>query len=63
MCYCCTLCNECGRADEMKDRLGKRECFSCKALVSDNELRVCPNCGAQLPPPFPPVPGGAPAGA
>ena len=62
MCYCCTLCNECGRADEMKSKLGKRECFSCKALISDNELRVCPNCGAQLPPPFPPIPGSAPAG-
>ena len=29
MCYCCTLCNECGRADEMNGQLGRRKCPGC----------------------------------
>ena len=53
MCYCCTLCNKCGRADEMRERLGKRECPRCKRLEPDNSITVCPECGATLPPPFP----------
>ena len=53
MCYCCTLCNRCGRADEMRERLGKRECPKCGTLEPDNSLTVCKNCGATLPPPFP----------
>ena len=57
MCYCCTLCDECGRADEMRSRLGKRECPSCHVLVMDNDVRECPQCGGMLPPPFPPRPG------
>lgn len=57
MCYCCSLCNECGRADEMNALIGKRECPKCKVLVFDNDVRICPECGAQLPPPFPPLPG------
>lgn len=58
MCYCCNLCNRCGRADEMKDRLGKRTCPACGMLATDDDARVCAECGAALPPPFPPLPGG-----
>ena len=53
MCYNCTLCNRCGRADEMRERLGKRECPKCHQLEPDNDIRICTNCGAALPPPFP----------
>ncbi|MCI2242488.1 hypothetical protein [Adlercreutzia faecimuris] len=57
MCYCCTLCNECGRADEMNGQLGRRKCPGCGVLVLDEDVRACPECGATLPPPFPPLPG------
>ncbi len=57
MCYCCNLCNRCGRADEMNARLGKRECPQCHVLVMDNEARACPRCGGSLPPSYPPLPG------
>ncbi|HBT94996.1 MAG TPA: hypothetical protein DEB24_02305 [Coriobacteriia bacterium] len=56
MCYCCNLCNRCGRADEMKDRLGKRLCFSCGLEASDNTALICPECGSKLPPGFPDLP-------
>lgn len=62
MCYCCNLCNRCGRADEMKDKLGKRECPACGRLEPDNDVRICPECGAALPPPFPPLPSNPPRG-
>ena len=57
MCYCCTLCNRCGRADEMKDRLGHRLCPSCGREEPDPGRPMCPACGAILPPPFPEPPG------
>ena len=50
MCYCCTLCNRCGRADEMKDRLGHRLCPSCGREEPDPGRPTCPACGATLPP-------------
>lgn len=53
MCYACTMCNRCGRADEMRRRFGKRVCLSCGALPLDEKARVCAVCGAALPPPFP----------
>ena len=56
VCYCCTLCNKCGRADEMNAKLGKRECPSCRVIVNDNEITKCPQCGSVLPPPFPDLP-------
>ena len=34
MCYCCTLCNRCGRADEMGRRFGKRACHHAVPLRS-----------------------------
>jgi len=37
----------------MRERLGKRECPRCKRLEPDNDVTVCPECGAMLPPPFP----------
>jgi len=37
----------------MRARLGKRECPKCKRLEPDNDVRICPDCGAMLPPPFP----------
>lgn len=60
MCYCCTLCNKCGRADKMNAMLGKRECPRCKVIVNDNEIATCPMCGSPLPPPFPELPTGKP---
>ena len=45
----------------MKDRLGKRECPTCGRLEPDNDVRVCPECGAALPPPFPPLPSNPPS--
>ena len=56
MCYCCTLCNKCGRADKMNAMLGKRECPSCKVIVNDKKVTKCPQCGGPLPPPFPELP-------
>lgn len=56
MCYGCNLCNACGRADEMKDKLGVRMCSSCGTVASDNEARNCAECNAVLPPPFPSLP-------
>ncbi|NTU90100.1 MAG: hypothetical protein HGA54_09435 [Actinobacteria bacterium] len=56
MCYCCNLCNTCGRADEMRKKLGKRLCASCGIEASANDERVCSSCGALLPPPFPELP-------
>ena len=44
---------QCGRVDEMRAKQGKRYCPSCKVLILDNTLRICPECGGMLPPPFP----------
>ena len=60
MCYACSLCNRCGRADEMKARFGKRRCPSCNAIATDNAARTCARCGATLPPPFPDPPASVP---
>lgn len=56
MCYCCNLCNRCGRADEMSAQLGHRLCPACGAEAPDKVARACPSCGAALPPPFPALP-------
>ena len=53
MCYCCDLCNRCGRADKMNAQLGQRECPMCHKLETDNDVKKCSECGAPLPPPFP----------
>ena len=56
MCYACTMCNRCGRANEMKARSGRRVCPSCGAFIFDKKIRNCTICGEQLAPPFPDPP-------
>ncbi|MBR2521973.1 MAG: hypothetical protein K6G78_06805 [bacterium] len=55
-CYCCTNCNSCGKLDRQKVSFGRRYCPYCKEEAPDNEVTICPNCGKQLPPPFPEMP-------
>jgi len=57
MCYGCVMCNKCGKYDWLADF--RRRCPSCKKEPPPEAL-ICPDCGAQLPPPFPGPPGNVP---
>lgn len=60
MCYGCRGCGKCGKKNTVAGFSldGNRTCPSCKAVVDDDALKKCPECGASLPPALRP-PGGS----
>lgn len=53
MCYVCNQCNACGKMGDARALLSERPCPACGMPCADAAARLCPTCGAVLPPPPP----------